>query len=142
MALSATALRLAEHVRMVHSVVVPDCVTKREVLEPSYWAHVAARLRPGSRIEVAAEDGSWLMELYVVASCKVWAKVHVLHDYDLTSTALSPSPPSDDFYVKWGGANAKFRVHRLRDKTVVKDGFETAEAATLWKTEHMKAMAT
>jgi hypothetical protein len=41
----------------------------------------------------------------------------------------------------WSGPHTKYRVLRLSDKAVVKDGFATKEEAALWLTEHKKAIA-
>jgi hypothetical protein len=53
-----------------------------DVLQPQYWAHVAGQLGPYTRIEVL-ETGEWMLELLVINCGRNWAKVQVLHKFEL-----------------------------------------------------------
>lgn len=117
-----------------------------DLLKPEYWAHVAANLRPWDRIEVRAEDGSYYAELLVRDAGRLWAKVECLRKHDLgADTGQVPDVVADVTYsVQWRGPHSKHAVMRERGngaKEVLRDQFETREAAEAWKADHMKAMA-
>lgn len=117
-----------------------------DLLKPECWAHVAQLLRPGYRIEVLAEDGSYFAELLVVSAGRLWAKVAVLRKIDLTeAVGEAPAQGADTVMsIMWSGPHSKFRVIRQNasgGKDVMRDGFETREEASVWMAEHIKALA-
>lgn len=142
MKITKDRFKLAESVRRTHVVTPHHGTTLEEVMKPEYWAHIAAELKAGSHIEVVAEDGSWFAELFVVHAERLWAKMALLRKVDLVATATEVNPADfEEFYVKWSGPVSKFRVHRKKDKEVLRDNFETADAANAWLADHKKAMA-
>lgn len=103
------------------------------LLDPAWWAHVAARFTPGDRIEVLALDGSYDLELRVIGIGHNWLRVRVLRSWPeaaLDVGAMSPDAvrPAEAF-IEWGGPAHKWRTVRSRDKSVIAHGFETREAA-------------
>lgn len=144
MKIQSGSLKLAEHVRAVHVVIPPEGTTVEDLLKPEAWAHVAHELATGSRIEVVPESGEWFAELYVVEAKRQWAKVVLLRKVDLAPLLVQgESAPQDteEFYAKWSGPISKFRVHRKKDKEVIRADFATAEDANLWIAEHKKSLA-
>lgn len=121
-------------------VIVPEAAVKYEdILDPTYWAHIAARLRPMDRIEVFAEDGSYWAELLVISAVRLSAKV-----IELRKQELSPSDASagaNDFVVQWKGPHHKHAVVRLKDKQALQTGFETKEDAMAWLASNSKSLA-
>lgn len=115
--------------------------TLDDLSEPSYWAHVASKMRPWDVVIARADDGAWFAVLLVLACDRQWAKVHILSEHNLTTADLSQSQ-NDAYQVKWQGPHAKFAVIRNSDKTVLKNGFQLRDDADLWVREHNKAMAT
>ena len=130
-ALMQDRLKLAESTRMIFSVTPEQGVEFKDMLKPEYWAHVGAKLHPGARIEVLAEDNTWFAELFVVACARNWAKVTTLRFVELAESE-TPSDPEDLYDTNWGGANARHRVIRKTDKAVIKDGFATKADAKRW----------
>lgn len=98
---------------------------------------VSAKLKPGDRIEVRAEDGSYFAELIVQDAGRLYAKVAKLMHVDLESVEVrEESMKSGEYEVKWQGPQLKWCV--LRGKDRLKDGMTKGEAAS-WMAEHMKA---
>jgi hypothetical protein len=116
--------------------------TKEDLLKPAFWAHVAPKLRPGAIVLVRAEDNSFFAQLFVVDSGRTWAKMHILLFVEMDAVA-SPEIPSGDgeFTVKWAGPQAKFRVTRVSDKAVMKDGFPNKNEADKWIIDYQKALS-
>lgn len=125
----------ANYVRTVHHLSVECSTPFEEILKPEFYAHIAAHLRPGSRIEVIPDDCSYMAEMYVVACDRLWAKVVLLHKHDLTG-GVKAEPVSDDFEVKYSGPHTMFRVVRKSDKGVIKDGFQTKEMGEAWLADY------
>jgi hypothetical protein len=110
-----------------------------EVTDPEYWAHVAALLRTGNRVEVLAEDGAWWGMLIVRAAGATDAQVQWLSLVPLgqESADLDTSP----YEVKWRGPKALWGVVRKSDAAVLQDKFPVREQAEEWLLGHLKAMA-
>lgn len=108
------------------------------LLQPSYWANVAERLRPFDRIEVLAEDGSYFAILLVRAASRLSAKVAVLEKYDLD--AVDDTSAESAFFVAWRGPHQKHAVIRAADKLAVQTGFDTKEAAMTWLANNLRSL--
>lgn len=153
MALSPNKLEQAEFHRIVFSVTPELGTTINQVLDPKYWVHVAAKLKPRCRIEVLAEDNSYFAELLVVASDKTWASVALLRYVDLSGKKAKQEPKKpaegitlDEFNtalhtVDFVVGSGKGRVILREGKVVVKDGFASKKEAAKWMVEHEAALA-
>lgn len=144
--LHASRFKSAELTRLIYSAVPEAGMPFEDLLKPECWAHVAQLLRPGYRVEVLAEDGSYFAELLVVSAGRLWAKVAVLRKVDLSAVDSEPANAANDAAtsVMWSGPHSKFRVMRQNaggGKDVLRDGFETREEATAWMADHLKALA-
>lgn len=131
--------KLATHVRNVWSIVPEDGTAYEEILEPSYWTHIAERLRPNDRIEVFAEDGSYFAELIVRSSTRLSAKVQELRKVQLGE--VEGASPMSGFDVMWRGPHHKHAVIRLKDKVPLQTGFDTREAAVAWLAVNIRNLA-
>lgn len=116
--------------------------TINEILDPQYWAHVAANFKPHDIIEVIPEDGSWYARLIVLTNARLWAKVFLLQKADLEK-ALADTPATDDetHEVKWMGAIEKHAVIRKADKALIKGGFTTKLEAHTWLDSYLKSIS-
>lgn len=114
-------------------------VTLEQVLEPSYWADVANRIKPLSRIEVIPDDMSYFAYLVVIDVARNAAKVAVIHHTELSEVESEPAP--EQFTVKFHGPHKKFAVLRKEDSSLVKDGFATKELAIRYARQHAKAFS-
>lgn len=131
----------AEFVRNVYRIVPEHGTPFEALLESSYWAHVAAKLRPLDEIVVHAEDGSYYGRLLVRDAGRLYAKVFKLEHYELDEVEVQQGgPPMPEGYgIKWRGPQLKWCV--LRGKDVLKDSMEKA-VAQAWLTEHLKTVGT
>ena len=132
------SLVLAEHVRQIYRVIADEGLTVEDIKRPDYWVHVAARLRPGDRIEVEAEDGLWFAELYVRAASRMEAIVDVLRVCPLGPDG-KPAEVAESLYrVQFKGPKKLHCIIRNSDDVIVTEGISTKEAA-LHKAQNMVA---
>ena len=129
--LNPTRFQAAEYARQDWVVNVEDGTTINDVLDPAYWAHVSAQMKPYDRIEARLESGEWLLELLVLSADRNWARVHVLQKYDLVATE-QVAPPAQKYIVKWRGPQHKHSVVRISDGEVISKDHDTAEIAAQW----------
>lgn len=119
-----------------------DCVplagTKlEEMIEPKYWEHVAAKLRPWDHIEIRAEDGSFYAHLIVQRADRLSADVRPIQYADLNVGAPSDGDIPAGYSVDYGGPIAKWRV--LMGAATVREGFQQKGAAIQWIANRGKA---
>ena len=114
-------------------------VGPEQITDPGYWNHVAAQLRQGDRIEVFPDDGTYYAELLVLFAEGSWAKVKALRVEKLTES-IDPPKLVEGYDIKHGGPQLKWRVIRIEDKAVVKEGLNTREEASAWVREHVAAL--
>lgn len=133
------SLKLAEGERLIFIDYPEANVTINDMLSPAYWAHVAKSLKAGCRIEAVAADGSWFVELYVIRADRTWAQTALMREVKLSSLKIDIEK-HEDFMVKFGTAQTKFRVIRKSDKQVIKEGLSTAQEAISWLDNYKKAL--
>lgn len=132
-------LREANGARICHFLTVPFETEMKDLLEPSAWMHIAKdRLHKYDRIEVAVEGGAWFADLMVVEVGHNYAKLIVRGFIDMVAEAAAIQAPAEDFYVKFGteSPNSMYRVHRTKDKQVMKSGFLSKQLAQDWIKEY------
>lgn len=125
---------------------VPEGTVPSDLREPSFWAFVAYKLQPFDRLEVRANDGTWISDCIVVMCDRTWAKVKILNHYDLSTPEEvedSANNVSNSGIIKheskWLGPSKKWGAVRLSDSQVVKDGMESKKSVEDWIREHEKA---
>ena len=128
---------LAEHLRQSWVVDAEEGTTISEVLNPQYWAHMAAEMQPFARIEVRLETGEWVADLMCINVGRNWAQVNLLQKYDLEER--SENPVSQTHKVEWKGPHKKHCVIRIADSSVLQDGFSEKVKAIEWMVNHEKA---
>lgn len=137
--LAINRLQQAEYQRTVYRVVPELNTPYEELFDPQYWAHVSAKFRPGDRIEVEAEDGSYYAELRVMDAGTLYAKVAELRKVDFDdNVVVGDSPAMSGYEVKWRGPIMKWSV--LRGKDSIREGEQTKGAAHSWLAEHIKVV--
>lgn len=107
-------------------------VTKNDMLRPVFWSHVAKKLRVGDRIEALSSDTTWFAELIVRAVAGLEVIVGELRHIQFDSIGTRNAA---DYEVKWVSPTIGFRVTRLDDKAVVKEGLKSKEAVAAWMAE-------
>ena len=137
--LSPAGLGQADYVRVVWAATAAFGVTREQIEDPAYWAHVAAKLKPKAKIEVTAEDDSFYAE-YLVTSCdKTWAKVVCLKFVDLTATAVTREQVegiTSNYSVEFRGPK-KWSVLRKSDRSVLQEGLHSREDGNKWLAVHL-----
>ena len=110
-----------------------------DVLREDYYQHIALQLRPRDLIEVEPEDGTWSAVLRVLAAGRQWANVTLLsqHEYG----PIDQKSVSADYIVEHKGPLAKWRLRRLSDSVVIKDGMDTQAQAEQFKLDHISTVA-
>lgn len=135
------ALQLEGHYNATWKHFVPVGSVKEDILAPSFWANVASKLRIGDEIKVLTEDMAWRALLIVRAVGRVEAVVQLLSYDDLGEASDVLSVADNPYLVEWGSPAVKFRVKRKDTGDVVKDMFQTREAAEQWVKSHLKLAA-
>jgi hypothetical protein len=120
-------MKSAEYERNVWVVNAEHGTIVNDVLEPAYWAHVAQKLRPYDRIEVRVDSGEWLLELMVLGCDRNWARVHVLHRYEL-GPVEAELPAAQKHKVEWKGPQLKWCVIRVSDSEIIVRGLDKGQA--------------
>lgn len=144
--LNVGRLTLAEFGRAVYVATPEKGVTLDDMKEPSYWGHIANRLKPNDRIEAVAEDGEFFVEFIVMACGTQWAKVVMLRHVELngveegTDRFDETQVGFEQYDIMWGGNNDKFRVVRKDDNEIVHKGSITKVAAQQWLADYIKAL--
>lgn len=162
--MAADRFKLAEHERNVHSITIEEGVTRAQLINPAFLAHVAAKLRPYDQIEVRCDDGTLFAKLLVLQAERTWARVHVLEWHNLTTRDVSlsqvgeqaksgaadkaagPDParalmPEDDYLVQWKGPHKKWCVIRKADGAYMREAEPDKAAATTWLLDWIKVTA-
>jgi len=124
-------MKSGDFVRTLWVVTAEQGTTKEDIMNPSYWSHVAAQFRPYDRIEVRVDDGVYFAELLILACDRTWAKVKELSFHSLTNSDVSMTQAEEEmaeFEVLWKGPVNKFSVIRKSDSTVIKNKMEKDEA--------------
>lgn len=128
---------LAEGRRNIFCVTPEHNTPYEAILRDDYWAHVSAKMKPGDRIEVLAEDGSYFAELLVQDAGRLYAKVAELRHVKLDAVEVKEGGMVVEGYeVAWKGPQLKWCV--LRGKDRLKDGMDKASAIQ-WMQSHAKA---
>lgn len=107
------------------------------ILDPAYWAHVSAKMRPGDLLQVMPEDLSYFAELIVRDAGNLYAKVAVLHHVVFNKAEEVKTP--EGYEIRWRGPKCKFGVVRGND--VLKDGFLDKGEAKTWLDDLLRKAA-
>lgn len=124
-----------EHRRQDFAVNAPAGTTVEDVLNPQYWAHVAAQFEPFARVEVLEESGAWMLDLLVIQAGRNWAQVHLLAKHELAERTEA-MPKAQAHLVEWKGPVRKWSVIRISDSQVLQDGFGSKAEAHAWSANH------
>lgn len=137
---------MAEHKFNVFAVTVEPGITKADVLRTDFWAHVSKQLRVSDKIILTVDDGSIYGELLVIASDRLWAKMHILQwvnlqTRDVSETQAAGPSPEDNYLIEWKGNVKKHVVIRKSDQAILHEGDQTKAEAAAWLAGHLKVTA-
>ena len=123
---------------------IPVSCPVEDALAPEFWAHVSQHLRPFDRLELMAEDRTYVADLIVISAGRGYAKVKLLamHELAENAEALDAEEAADvDMIVKWGGPAGKWMVIRQKDKMKMRDGLATREDAQMFVMNYRRVTA-
>jgi hypothetical protein len=97
------------------------------VLNPGFWSNHAPQLRVGDSIEVHCDSRSWFGRVYVRDVTKTRASVSQLEYVEFGE--LAQSTDASLYRVKYAGPHVKWGIELVAEGKIVREGFETQEAA-------------
>lgn len=124
-------MQLAEYQRNDWVVTAEQGTTTDDIINPIYFAHMAAMMKPYDHIEVRVDDGTWIADLLVLQIERNWARVKLMNYHELAVVDEVNTAPSS-YEAVWKGPHLKWSVLRKSDKANIKPGFNDrvgAEAA-------------
>lgn len=133
--LAPGSLQYFEQSSLRHDAEIPQGVDPKELLNPPFWAHHAAKLQPWHEIRARAADGTWCANLVVLDVSRTWARVHLLSFHRLTDGQVAESQASEQEVKNYVGQHkvthrgaAKWSILR-KDGAIVEEGIvDKAEA--------------
>lgn len=134
-------IKSGDFVRSFYMATAFENTEPTDLLKPEYWAHFAQKLRLRDRIEVWANDGSWIADVVVMGATKNSADVRVLRvDYLDNVRPVGDLPEGLKSYeVRYRGIHSQWSVIRVADNAVVHEGEGSRTAADNWLANHLKA---
>ena len=149
--LDAQRFQLAEHERNVFICTIEGGVTRKNILDPAFWAHVANKLRPYTEIILRCDDGTLYARVLVTQAERTWARVHVLEWHDLTTKDVALSKAEPIASPKMPETNARYQVvqkgphlkwcvidNETNPPTLVREKEPTKVQATAWLEEYLR----
>lgn len=132
-----TRLFTTEHVVTMYHHRVPADVSLKQILEPSYWAHVAYQFKPGFRVVCDSEDGTWTATLHCRSVGKVEAFMSIENFVEFSSEKKKVD--TGPYRVEWRGGTSRWAVVTGSEQnvSVIKDGFDMEEQAIAWVEGHL-----
>lgn len=142
--LNPAHLQPAEYKRNVWIATAAKGVKPEDMTDPSYWANVAAKLKPWDKIEVRAEDGTWYQEFIVLDASRVWARVRSLVGPVMLGTAdisqTLANQVETQFEVLHRGPRG-WSVIRKADRAVMAENLSIKGDADKWLTANLASLA-
>jgi len=132
--LTRDAFGLWQHKRQTHNAYIPHGVTFEETLDPFFWSFVATSIRDNDRIEMVAEDGTWMATCHVKLATTRTVSLEKLNYIEFDSTQQVYAV--DDWLVKWNGPSHKW-VYIDPTGEIVEKGYsseaDAMKALTLYR---------
>jgi len=119
----------AEQERSIWLCYPPQGTPFDALLDPTYWSHCAKLVKPGSRIEVYAEDGSYWAEFLVRSATTRTLQIFLMRHHELGEIRRESA---SSFSVEYRGPIHKHAVVRRSDNQVVHGGFDSEAGAMTW----------
>ena len=136
-------ISLAEHAYNRRRLIFKQNETIQDILEPSYWQHIAQELKPGDIIEALKEDFTLFVELFVLDVSRLSAKVKILKLNDFTEDKNKNTSDTLGslklFEIKHLKAT-KWCICRISDGQILHSGFQVKEDAEKWLEENIKTL--
>lgn len=138
--ISPGRMRLSQYERQEWVANAPEGCTPDDIKKQDFWSLMAYQMKPYDRVEVRADDGSWLAELVVVGCGRNWAKVSVLNHYKLADAGKEMKGDAE-FRIDFKGPQRKWCVIRNSDDEYIRDKLGSKEEAMAAMKEQETASA-
>jgi len=134
-------IKSGDFVRACYMATAFENTEPTDLLKPEYWAHFAQKLRLRDRIEVWANDASWIADVVVLGATKNAADVRVLRVDYLDNVPQTGDQPDGlkSYEVRYRGIHSQWSVIRVADNAVVHEGEGSRAGADTWLINHLKA---
>ena len=115
--------------------------TIEDMLKREYWAHVAAKLRPMTRLIIMTEDRRLYVEFIAFAVGSNWAEVRQFGKEINVDKVSARGSVADDYEISDGGLVKEWQIVRKSDGRVIKgDGtLKNEDEARKWLGEYLRA---
>ena len=137
-------MRLSESVVLDYFVSVDEHVSREDLKSENFWKHVAPKLKPFTKLRVAAEDGSFYSELLVLNAGHNWAVVREILYLDLVKSsekAMELVETSQPYITQYKGTIRKWCIVRQSDGSVIQDGIENKDQAFAALSDYLKVVS-
>jgi hypothetical protein len=126
--ISPGRMKLSQYERQEWVANAPEGCIVDDIKKQDFWALMAHLMKPYDRIEVRADDGSWLAELVVIGCGRNWAKVSVLNHYKLDD-ASDEMKDDAEYSIAFKGPQKKWCVIRNSDDAYIREGIGSKQEA-------------
>ena len=135
---TSLAGKQSDQVWTSYTLVMTPEQTIEDALESDFWSHVAKYFRPYDRVNLIAEDGSYVAELMVTTAGGSYAKVAELWRWLRPDDAAPQEAGHAQIaFVKWRGPVAKWSIIRKSDSECLRDRFAEKSAADQWLNDYV-----
>lgn len=133
-------MRLAQYERQEWVANAPEGCTVEDIKDPAFWSLMSFQMKPYDRVEVRADDGTWVAEVLVIGCARNWAKVSVLQHHKLASAADAMKDDAD-YRVQWKGPQKKWCIIRNSDDAFIREEIASRESAETQMKEYERNAA-
>lgn len=109
-----------------------------QVLEASFYEHIARHLNRGDIIEIMPDDLAWEVNVRVLDHGHNWAIVGERFRIEHQRPAETPDKLGSEYDIKWAGTTDKFAVKYKGE--LLKKGFATEALAQRFAANHAQAL--
>lgn len=138
--LKPSGLELAEFVQTVWVANPAAGVPYESLFSPSYWTHVADKLKPFAKIIVSPEEGGYYAELLVIYASRTEVVVRQILYVGMESSIDEVKNDTTGYEINFGGRMHLWRVIRKSDKEIVGKGFNKEFMAQEWLDNYLKQL--
>lgn len=140
--IAPSQFKQTEFVRQSLTIIAKPGQSIKDIMEPNAWATISPKVRGWDKVEVIAEDGSYVAELFVVQVSKLWVRTALVNFTDLSKEDRAEDDGAeDDYLVRYRGTIKKWCVVRKEDDSNVAEGLESREDAVKSLLNYEKALS-
>ncbi len=132
-------VKLAPLMHQYWATFVPSHYTIEDLEDPKLYSFMASRFQDLDRIEVTAEDGSFIAKGIIRRSLGREIQVQIYELNQLQEAMVSDELEMYGYFIKHGGAVKKFFIQNKDTGNVLKEGLNSQIEAIQYLTDFIKA---